>query len=199
MQAQAVRRGSVDERRGQVDPSAGGGQHPFDQISHLPRGEHHRGELRYPIARDEHASRRDDPNFFDAGVVEEGLQRSESSEGCDDLPRGLMLVGDQRKRAAQCPLAVTLQLVAHILLGERVIRGQVDALTAQAHPHVLGDDAHGRAHASMMLHPGPGRLTLSTADTSPAKRCAAALLRCPGYTAARSAWIYRAHQPPSMV
>ena len=147
VQPRSVGQRGVDERRAEVDAATGGLQHPLDEVAHLGLGELERDALRHPVAGDEDAVGRVDPDLLDRRVVEERLQRAEPGEGRDHLTRRRALVGEHGQRAAERALAVAPHLVAHVAVGEVSIAGEVDAVAAHALAHLLGDEADRAGHA----------------------------------------------------
>lgn len=100
--------------------------------------------------------------LLDRLVVEERLERAEPDDRGDDLPRGLRLIPDLGERAAQRTLAVALDLLAHVAVGERAVGSQVDALPPNPLANPVGDDGDGCAHPCIMLQSGCRPPKLST-------------------------------------
>lgn len=151
VQPRPVGQGRVDERRRQVDPTARVLQHPLDEVAHLSIGQHERGQLGHAGSRDEHARRRVDPDLLDRRVVEERLKRAVPGDGCHDLARRARLVAQRRVRSGERPFGVPAHLLVRVPRRERLVAGEIDALTEHPPAHPLGDGAHGIGHA---LHLG---------------------------------------------
>ena len=77
VQPGAVGQGGVDERLGQVEPAAAGHEHPLDEIADLLVAEDGGGQFADAAAGDEDPAGFVDPQLFDGGVVEVGLQGPE--------------------------------------------------------------------------------------------------------------------------
>ncbi len=75
----------VHEGARQVDPTAGGLQHPLDEVPDLARGEDRRGQLAPAATGDEHPAGLVQPDLLDLGIVEVGLQRPEPGDRVVDL------------------------------------------------------------------------------------------------------------------
>ncbi len=101
VQTRAVRQHGVHEGSGEVHPSPGALQHPFDEVSDAVGGQDRRGQLAAPVAGDEHPAGLVDPDFFHGRVVEVALQRPESGDRVVDEPGGGGAVDNRRQIAGE--------------------------------------------------------------------------------------------------
>ena len=81
VQPRPVRQHRVDERAREVDPAAGGLEHPLDEVADVVGGQDRGGQLGDAPAGDEHLGRLVDPDLLDRRVVEVRLQRTEPGDG----------------------------------------------------------------------------------------------------------------------
>ena len=91
-----------------------------------------------------------DPDLFNRLVVEKTLQRTEAGESGENLPSGRRLVIERGNRATERPLAISPHLVAHEAVDELWFSADIDALTAHALAHLLGDEGEGGGHAAIV-------------------------------------------------
>jgi hypothetical protein len=96
----------VDERATDVDSTTAGLEHPLDQLLHLGRGEHQVRELVTTVAGDEDPARVVDPNFFDGGIVQERLQRTEPGDPGDQLADDGLGIRDRGDGTGEAALVV---------------------------------------------------------------------------------------------
>ena len=83
-----VGKGSVHERRGHVQPSAGAFQHPLNQIADLLLTEAQRSQLGLTVPGHKNFVGSVQPNLFDGWIVQEGLEGSgvEQASTSNSLP-----------------------------------------------------------------------------------------------------------------
>ncbi|MDX6298698.1 MAG: hypothetical protein QOI51_2555 [Nocardioidaceae bacterium] len=97
----------VDERAGQVQPSAGRLQHPLDEVPHLVSRQDGRGQLVPSVTRNEHPMGFVDPDLLNSRIVEVGLQRSEAGDPRDQLVDGAVGIIDGPHDAGETSLVVS--------------------------------------------------------------------------------------------
>jgi hypothetical protein len=106
MEATAVRKHRVDERRREIDPASRSLEHLLAQVTHLRAAEDGVRELASAELRDEHATRLVDPDFLNRRIVKITLQGPEPGNGVEYSARCTTRINQGRQRAAQRALVV---------------------------------------------------------------------------------------------
>lgn len=142
MQAVPARQHGVDERLAEVETSSTGGQHPLDELAHLRRREHHRGQLVTPGAGHEDALGLVDPELLYLGIVEEALERPKADQVGHELADDVVGLLERPDGSRETALLV---------LGDRLrgraahgvdVRAWIDAPFAHQGPHTVPQDIH---------------------------------------------------------
>lgn len=110
-----ARQPCVDERAGQVEPPAGGLEHPFHQVAHLLGGQDRAGQLGDAAPGDVHVRRRIDPDLLDLRIVQVRLQRSQPANSVMDLPDNFGHVWQLEENAARGAVRIVRSGLLHEL------------------------------------------------------------------------------------
>jgi hypothetical protein len=140
MEPGSVRKHRVDEWLGEIDPPAGRLQHALDEVAQLPGGQDRGGQLRGAAPCNENSTGLIHPNFFNRGVVEIGLQRSETRDRVVDAPCHLSPIVQRRQRAGQSPFVVLGNDLVDESADARGVGGRIQSTPSYKLTNLVFDD-----------------------------------------------------------
>jgi hypothetical protein len=116
MKSRSIDESGIDEWGRQIEAPATCSKHPLDEVLDLFGGQDNIRKNVTPRLRTEDLSRSVDPDLFDLGVIEEGLQSTEPGDLIDHSLPDRCTVRYPRQVARQDPTLVVIEHLVHELL-----------------------------------------------------------------------------------
>jgi len=144
--------GGVDEGLGDVQPPAGGPQHPLHEVADGLVVEDRRRELGAPRAGDEDPARFVDPDLLDGRVVQVLLERPQAGHGVEQFLRDAVGVAEGGDEPGERALVVVVDGLRDEGTDTGEIGCGVDATAAREFAHLVLQQRDGVVHPVPLRH-----------------------------------------------